>query len=74
MALSNKILVNLVSIFWPSSMKLRKLAADGKGSFEAALALEAGGAGAEKSAFDKEEGKEAKGSEGIPAVVKLWCC
>ena len=37
MALSNKMLVNLVSIFWPSSIKLRKLAAEGKGSLEAAL-------------------------------------
>ena len=37
MALSNKMLVNLVSIFWPSSIKLRKLAAEGKGSLDAAL-------------------------------------
>ena len=74
MALSNKMLVNFVSIFCPSSMKLRKLAADGNGSLEVALALVAGGAGAEKSALGMEEGKEEKESPGIPAVAKLGSC
>ena len=61
-------LVNFVSIFWPSSIKFKKLAAEGKGSLEVVGAL---GVGAEKSLLDREEGKEAKGSAGIPAVVKL---
>ena len=71
MALSKRMLVNFVSIFCPSSIKFKKLAAEGNGSLEAVGPLTAGAGGAEKSLLDREEGKEAKASVGIPAVVKL---